>query len=191
VANNTVRNTTGVGIYVRSVNDAEISVTQMDNNTVENPNFAGIVYEATNDSTIRVNSMRGNRVDGLNRLIDPADNASTGAGIGFFADDNATIVTTNVSENRIAETTPLARGTGAGNTDAQHGFRVYEDGAGAGASIAISGQDNVVNWDGPAAAPEDGGNSVFATGDTIAAGAGGFEVNNASAIFNTDPYRLD
>ena len=191
IADNTVTDAQGIGIYVESGDDSQINVSRIDNNIVERSGVAGIVAEAEDDSTIRVDSMRGNEINGITRMIDPDDAASEGgAAIGFYAGNNATVVAANVSENRIGETTPLARGTGAGNIDAQHGFRIYENGAGA--SVVISGEDNIVNWDGPAAGVAgESGNSVFATGDTISAGAGGFEVNNANAIFGADPYRLD
>ncbi|MEC5125279.1 inverse autotransporter beta domain-containing protein [Verrucomicrobiales bacterium BCK34] len=190
VTENTVNNAGNIGIAFATENDAQLTITNLDDNTVVAPQTAGIVMEAYDTSNIQVDSMRRNSVDGVAATVAPNDLASSGgAAYGFYAADTASIVAENVSENRAGDTTPLARGTGAGNFDANHGFRIYEDGAGA--SIVISGEDNVITWDGAAGAPGTRGNSVFATGDTIAAGAGGFEVNNASAIFNTDPYRLD
>lgn len=190
VTENTVTNAGSIGIAYRTGANSQLNISNLDSNVVEAPGVAGIVMEAYDNSTIQVASMRNNAVNGLVGTIDPDIVSSGGSAFGFFATDNATIVATNVSENRAGDTTPLARGTGAGNVDAQHGFRVYDDSVAA--SVTISGEDNIVIWDGPAAgAPGDSGNSVFATGDTIAAGAGGFEVNNANAIFGSTPYRLD
>ncbi|MEM7697421.1 MAG: right-handed parallel beta-helix repeat-containing protein, partial [Verrucomicrobiota bacterium] len=191
IIDNNILNAPDCAIHLESFDNALLQATNVSNNTINGAGNVGISIIGNDTSTIQIDQLSGNTVNGTVARVDPAlTTTTTAASVRVEANDSANISLSNVTGNQFGNTTALARGTGAGNADAEHGFRFLETGAGS--SITVSGSGNTVNWDGPAAgAAGDSGNSVFATGDTVNAGALGFQVNSAAAIFDTDPYRLD